>query len=115
MSSGLRIDITTPSGTYERFGEIQLVDCRERFEWEAGRIEGAIHVTLDSIMAGATGELDPEKPVAVICRTGSRSELAALMLRARGFEAYSVEGGMHEWQRRGHPFTTPDGAPGRVA
>jgi rhodanese-related sulfurtransferase len=37
------------------------------------------------------------------------------MLRARGFEAYNLEGGMEDWEARGLPFSTPEGAPGRVA
>ncbi|HZP90125.1 MAG TPA: rhodanese-like domain-containing protein [Actinomycetota bacterium] len=115
MVDDLRTELTTPRGVYERLDEIQLIDCREPYEWAAGRVEGAIHIPLNTIMAGATGELDPERPVAVICRSGNRSELATLMLRARGFDAYNVEGGMEEWERQGLPFTTPDGAPGRVA
>jgi rhodanese-related sulfurtransferase len=115
MRDDLKTDLTSPDGVYGRLDEIQLVDCREPYEWRAGRIEGAIHIPLGEIMAGATEELDRGRPVAVICRTGNRSELASLMLRARGFEAYNVEGGMEEWERRGHRFTTPDGAPGRVA
>ncbi|MFB3739711.1 MAG: rhodanese-like domain-containing protein [Candidatus Velamenicoccus archaeovorus] len=51
----------------------------------------------------------------VVCRTGNRSELATLMLQARGFEAYNLEGGMEEWAREGLPFSTPDGRPGHVA
>ena len=41
--------------------------------------------------------------------------LATLMLGARGFEAYNLEGGMEEWDREGLPYSTPEGAPGRVA
>lgn len=113
--SEVKTDLTTVRGVYERLDEIQLVDCRETYEWVAGRVEGAIHIPLNSVMAGATATLDPSRPVVVICRSGNRSELATLMLQARGFEAYNLEGGMEEWARRGLPFTTPDGAPGRVA
>jgi rhodanese-related sulfurtransferase len=108
-------ELTTPRGAFDRRAEIQLVDCREPYEWTAGRIEGAIHIPLNSIMSGVTGDLVPEKPVVVVCRSGNRSELAALMLQARGFEAFNLEGGMEEWEREGLPFTTPDGQPGRVA
>ena len=108
--------LTTVKGVHEHLGEIQLVDCREQYEWDAGRVEGALHMPLNSIMAGAgTEELDQTKPVAVICRSGNRSELATMMLQARGFEAYNVEGGMEEWAREGLPFQAPDGSPGRVA
>ena len=100
---------------HERLAEIQLVDCRELYEWEAGRIEGAVYLPLNSIMAGAGAELDREKPVAVICRSGNRSELATMMLQARGYDAHNVEGGMEAWAAAGLPFTAGDGSPGRVA
>ena len=107
--------LTSVKGVFHHLGEIQLVDCREQYEWDAGRVESAIHVPLNSIMAGAGGDLDQSKPIAVICRSGNRSELATTMFQARGFEAYNVEGGMEEWAREGLPFNTPDGSPGRVA
>ncbi len=108
-------ELNTPKGVYQRLDEVQLVDCRELYEWVAGRIEGAVHVPLNAIMAGSTSDLDASKPVVVVCRSGNRSELATMMLQARGFEAYNLEGGMEEWAREGLPYSTPDGAPGRVA
>ena len=112
--SELGTDLTTAKGAYERLSEIQLVDCREQYEWNAGRVEGAVHIPLNAIMAGEGAELDPGKPVVVVCRSGNRSELAALMLQARGFQAFNLEGGMEEWERQGLPFTTPEGQPGKV-
>ena len=108
-------DLSTARGTFDHLGEVQLVDCREPYEWEAGRVEGAIHIPLNAIMAGGGGDLDPEKPVVVICRSGNRSELASTMLQARGFDAHNVEGGMEAWEAAGLPFDAPDGSPGRVA
>jgi rhodanese-related sulfurtransferase len=108
-------DLENVKGVYDRLDEIQLVDCREQYEWDAGRVEGAIFIPLNTLMAGAGPELDPSKPIAVICRTGNRSELASTMLQARGFEAHNVEGGMEAWQQAGLPFEAPDGSPGRVA
>ena len=108
-------DLENVKGVYDRLDEIQLVDCREQYEWDAGRVEGAIFIPLNTLMAGAGRELDPSKPIAVICRTGNRSELASTMLQARGFEAHNVEGGMEAWQQAGLPFEAPDGSPGRVA
>lgn len=108
-------DLTDVRTVHERLAEIQLVDCREPYEWEAGRVDGAIFLPLNSIMAGAGADLDTERPIAVICRTGNRSELATMMLQARGFEAYNVAGGMEAWAAEGLPFTADDGSPGRVA
>jgi rhodanese-related sulfurtransferase len=108
-------DLEHPRGVYDRLDGVQLVDCREPHEWDAGRIDGAILLPLNAILAGAGGELDPAKPVVVVCRSGNRSELAAMMFQARGFDAHNLEGGMERWEAEGLPFSAPDGSPGRVA
>ena len=109
-------ELEASQGVYERKDEVQILDVREPYEWEAGRVEGAIHVPLNDLMAGkGIEDLDQNKPVAVICRSGNRSELAHLMLKARGFEAYNVRDGMEGWDREGLPYSAPDGSPGRVA
>jgi rhodanese-related sulfurtransferase len=108
-------DLTSVQGVHEQLDDIQLVDCREQYEWDAGRIEGAIHLPMNDILAGAGSDLDPNKPVAVICRSGNRSELASLMLQARGFDASNVQGGMEAWDAAGYEYSAPDGSPGRVA
>ena len=107
--------LTDVKGVFDHLDQVQLVDCRDQNEWEAGRIEGAIHIPLNSIMGGAGTDLDRSVPVALICRSGNRSELATMMFQARGFEAYNVEGGMEAWEAARLPFTAPDGSPGRVA
>src|SRR6266516_7625678 len=109
-------DLESSRGVYERKNDVQIVDVREPYEWEAGRIDGAIHVPLNDLMAGqGVDRLDTGKPVAVICRSGNRSELASLMLKAKGFDAHNVRDGMEGWDREGLPYSAPDGAPGRVA
>jgi len=107
-------ELTTPRGVYERRDEVQIVDVREPVEWESGRIEGAVHIPLNELMAGAGSDLDPEKPVVLVCRVGNRSELATMMMQARGYEAHNLVGGMEAWDRQGLPFTAPDGRPGTV-
>src|SRR6266487_4470740 len=42
--------------------------------------------------------LDPARPIAVICGHGNSSKKATAFLRERGFEAYSVVGGMAAWE-----------------
>jgi rhodanese-related sulfurtransferase len=108
-------ELNHPKAVHDHLAEIQLVDCREQDEWDAGRIDGAILIPLQSILAGAGPELDAARPVVVVCRSGNRSELATMMLQARGYEAYNLEGGMEAWEAEGLPFSAPDGSPGRVA
>ena len=108
-------DLRHPRGVYERLDEVQLVDCREQDEWDAGRIDGAVLIPLNQILAGAGGDLKSDRPVVVVCRSGNRSELASMMFQARGLEAYNLEGGMEAWEAEGLPYSAPDGSPGRVA
>jgi rhodanese-related sulfurtransferase len=108
-------DLSTPKGAYDELANIQLVDCREPYEWEAGRVEGAVHIPLNDIMSGAGTDLTKDTPIVVICRSGNRSELATMMFQARGFEAHNLEGGIEAWVADGLPIAAPDGSPGRVA
>jgi glyoxylase-like metal-dependent hydrolase (beta-lactamase superfamily II)/rhodanese-related sulfurtransferase len=43
-------------------------------------------------------ELDTNRPIAVICGHGNSSKKATAFLRERGYEAYSVIGGMAAWE-----------------
>ena len=108
--------MATAKETYERKDEVQILDVREPYEWAAGHVEGSIHVPLAQVMAGAGQEqLADDRPVLVICRSGNRSELAALMLQARGLDAENVEGGLEDWARLGLPLVDANDGPGRVA
>jgi rhodanese-related sulfurtransferase len=89
-------------------GEVELVDVRERYEWDAGRIAGARHIEIERLASEAES-LDRDRPVLFYCRVGARSGMAANAFRRAGFEAYSVDGGLTEWDRRGHPLEPEDG------
>lgn len=88
-------------------GNVDLIDVRRPHEWEAGRIPGARHVEVNDLPAAAK-ELDPERPVVLYCRSGSRSELAADGLRAGGFDVDALAGGISAWAKEGRPLE-PEG------
>jgi rhodanese-related sulfurtransferase len=92
-------------------GEAQLVDVREPYEWEAGRIAGAVHIELERL-AGRAEEIDKETPVIFQCRMGNRSGLAMQAFRAAGYDAYNMDGGIEAWAEAGLPLE-PEG--GEVA
>jgi rhodanese-related sulfurtransferase len=101
---------------FEKRNEIQFLDVREPYEWEAGHIEGAVFIPLGELMSGGEqGKLDTEKRVIAVCRSGNRSELATLMLQARGYQAENMDGGMQAWEAEGLPFVASDGSRGQVA
>ena len=43
-------------------------------------------------------QLDTRRPIAVVCGHGNSSKQASAFLRERGYEAYSVTGGMAAWE-----------------
>jgi rhodanese-related sulfurtransferase len=88
-------------------GEAELVDVREPYEWEAGRIPGARHIELERL-AGRADELPKDKPVIFQCRMGRRSALATDAFRAVGFDAYNMRGGIEAWAEDGLPLE-PEG------
>jgi len=81
-------------------GEAQLVDVRQDWEWEAGRIPGAVHIPLETLPSRA-GEIDNSRPVIFQCRTGARSAMATDAFRASGIEAFNLEGGLEAWVEQG--------------
>ena len=80
----------------------RLVDVREAEELQTeGRIAGATHIPLGSLPEHAA-ELAGERLV-LFCRSGSRSAMAADALRASGWEAHSLDGGIQAWEAAGLP------------
>jgi len=90
-----------------REGAIQLIDVREPYEHEAGRIAGARHLAFAMLSAGADS-IDRNQPVVFYCRSGGRSSAATQAFRASGFDAHNMTGGMLAWVDSGLPIE-PDG------
>jgi rhodanese-related sulfurtransferase len=97
-----------PEWVRDKLGEIQLIDVREDYEWEAGRLEGARHIELERV-AGQADTIDRDTPVVFYCHVGSRSGMAADAFRRAGFDAYSMDGGIAAWHERGLPLEPSDG------
>jgi rhodanese-related sulfurtransferase len=77
-----------------------LVDVREPAEWRSGHAPRAIHIPLGQLPQ-RSGRLPTDRPVVVVCASGSRSRTAAKQLRAAGMEATSLSGGLSAWQAVG--------------
>lgn len=97
----LRSEALTRQG--EPLPGVTIVDVRDRSEWQQGHIPGAVHIPLAEL-AQRTDELNPFRPTAVICASGTRSSTAASLLTARGFKhVANVMGGMEGWEAAGYP------------
>jgi len=84
----------------------QIVDVRTRLEYDAGHIAGARSSPILSFRQILPSlELDPRRPVYVICLTAHRSPPAVRMLRDQGFDAHQLASGMNAWWREKLPTT----------
>ena len=93
-----------PQTVADRLEQVQLVDVRYDKEWQAGHIEGAVHIPEDDL-EDRLDELDRNRPVITVCRAGTRSDDAAEWLRGQGFDAENLDGGMLAWKWAGLPIT----------
>lgn len=91
--------------------KVTLVDIRRPEEWALGIIPGSKKVTFfrkdGSINPDLISELKrvapTDKPVALICRTGNRTQVGALMVKTQlGYPTvYNVEKGITHWYSEG--------------
>jgi rhodanese-related sulfurtransferase/glyoxylase-like metal-dependent hydrolase (beta-lactamase superfamily II) len=76
---------------------MDLLDVRERDEWEDGHVDGSLHVPYHELRDDSSS-LPRDRPLAVICSAGNRSSLAASLLRRRGFDnvVHVADGGVDD-------------------
>ncbi len=113
-AAGLKAE-TTPAldipGLAERLKkeEVVVLDVRSAAEWEAGHVEGSIHVPYQSLRDGVPDELRAEdKPLAVVCGSGVRSALAASVLKRVGMQnvQHVADGGVPNLEGEGIDLVT---------
>jgi glyoxylase-like metal-dependent hydrolase (beta-lactamase superfamily II)/rhodanese-related sulfurtransferase len=93
-----------PHGLEEHADKVQILDVREprEFEGPLGHIRGAQLIPLAEL-ADRSGELARDCPVVAVCRAGSRSAQATVILREAGFaDVANLAGGMLRWRAEGH-------------
>jgi thiosulfate/3-mercaptopyruvate sulfurtransferase len=99
----------------QRLGEVPVVDVRSPKEYDGtggkpcdprqGHIPGARNLDIYRLMEMAPADvhaelgLDEGAEVVAYCHSGSRSAIAAQVLRSLGYEARNYVGSWHEWSR----------------
>lgn len=84
--------------------EAVLLDVREQDEWDAGHVEGALHIPMGQLLARI--EELPEGRLFVLCRVGGRSGQVVQYLVGQGRDAVNVDGGMYAWEAAGRPMVS---------
>ena len=82
---------------------IQLIDVRERWEWNIARLPSAELIPMGEIQS-RLGSLDPSREIIVYCHHGIRSFQVMQFLRESGFPtARSLAGGIARWSAEADP------------
>lgn len=80
---------------------LTLLDVREGWELQVSAVpadQQVLHIPMGEVPA-RLGELSPDQPVAVLCRSGRRSLEVARLLQQSGFDAVNVTGGILAWSQ----------------
>jgi sulfur dioxygenase len=94
-----------PAAYEEVARQVQLVDVREEAEFSGplGHLHGARLIPLGELNE-RSNELERDRPVVAVCRSGARSAQAVTLLQKAGFaNVANLAGGMLRWRASGHP------------
>ena len=80
-----------------RDGRVTLLDTRTVREYQRGHIEGFYNIPVDELR-DRLDEVDPSKPVYVICQSGLRSYISCRILEGNGYTAYNFAGGFRFYE-----------------
>ena len=87
-----------------------VLDVREDDEWQAGHVDGSVHIPLMELGA-RYAELPEADQTLVVCRVGSRSAYAAGFLIQQGVDAVNLAGGLAAWESAGRGLVRDDDEP----
>jgi glyoxylase-like metal-dependent hydrolase (beta-lactamase superfamily II) len=113
-----QIDIDTLQDWFSAQRPVTVLDVRNAAARAQWAIPGSLHVdAYDELRAGlpgglATVALPHDRPVVAVCNAGRVSQLAADVLTTRGFDAWSLEGGMRAWSLAWNQAALPIADPG---
>ena len=98
------MDAGTLRDMLQRGERVTIVDVRKREQHAEGSIPGSVNFdAYDALHAGDERAMEGLKPpegarVITYCNRGTSGAVAAEQLRRRGYEAYSLGGGLEAWK-----------------
>lgn len=98
-----QVSVTEAKKALEDKKDAQFIDVRTVEEYAGSHAVGAKNLPLDKLDEELAG-LDKDRPVYLICETGSRSQKGSEILQKAGFtDIYNIKGGTSEWLSGGFP------------
>ena len=103
------IDVDTLKELWGQEPAPMILDVRQRSEYHAGHIQGALNIELGELQEHLDG-LPREIPVVTVCASGMRASVAGSILQRDGRQNVQVVGvgGTQDWIDRGFPIATGD-------
>lgn len=101
------IDEVDPEWVATHLDGTRVIDVREPNEYSgpSGHIEGAELVPLGQL-ASSLEQIERDKPIVAVCRSGGRSAQAYVMLKRAGYDKIAnLKGGMIRWHEFGLPVS----------
>ncbi|MFB0901062.1 MAG: rhodanese-like domain-containing protein [Dehalococcoidia bacterium] len=101
-SSFKKIDVHEAKKMIEK-GDVQIIDSREADEHTEGHVPDSINIPHMETF-NRLSEIETNKPVLFICKSGQRSAVALEFAIAAGLtnDLYNVEGGHDAWTESGY-------------
>ena len=102
MTEG-NLGATTLRDMLESGERVTIVDVRKGEDYDEWSIPGSVHYDAYDALDAGDGrameglDLPDGAPVVTVCGRGRSSVVAAAQLRRKGYEAFSLEGGMQAW------------------
>lgn len=101
------VSVSDLKALVDKGSSLAIVDVREPEETAQGTIEGALLYPWNGkVLQARHDELPTDRPIYVVCRSGSRSSLASAFLAKNGHACvHDVQGGMNAWAAASYPTT----------
>jgi rhodanese-related sulfurtransferase len=77
--------------------DVELIDIREVFEYNFGRVPGAKNIPMNELAQTHTDVLSKDKEYYIICQSGGRSANMCHFLASHGYNVVNVLGGTGSW------------------
>ena len=96
----------TPGWVAAHLGDLTVLDVRstEEFNGPDGRVAGSLLIPLPELESRSS-EIAADRPLVVVCHSGSRSALATQqLLKAGRQQVANLHGGLSRWAAEGYPL-----------
>ncbi len=79
---------------------MKIIDVRTKEEYDSGHIDGAILFDIQDMIQGVFPNLDKNETITLYCASGSRAEMAKVLLEKEGFINVTDGGGINELAKK---------------